>query len=104
MKYKYPEYFVFEQSKKERDLIAELENTKSEFHKELSKFGYNITEELFINGTRNIQQKGKPTEWSYCTWYQKEKNGKTFLRCSVGFTQTGKQHDISIPVQTIKRI
>ncbi|HRN78578.1 MAG TPA: hypothetical protein PLU71_05015 [Candidatus Dependentiae bacterium] len=99
----YPQYATFEYAKANRDLNAELNNTKQQLHYELSKLCYTIESPLSINRSRNIQQKGKPHEWSYIAWYQKDNDGNTYLKCSAGFMQIGEEDIISILVPEIKK-
>jgi hypothetical protein len=103
MEHKYPQYYAFEHCKKQRDCLAEIENTQYKLKEELLKLGFPVTDPLHLNCNRNIQQEGKTNEWSYIAWYQKDESRNTCLKCSAGFTQIGKQHDISIPIQEIKR-
>ena len=60
--------------------------------------GFSLKGSLFINGHRNIKRKGKPDEWSYIAWFQKDAKGLVNLQCSVGFSQIGEQLDISISI------
>ena len=103
MEHKYPQYFAYEQGKQRRDLPAELNSTKIKLERKLVERGFIIMDTLFFDGQRHLQNKGKLNEWSYVTWYQKEQDGSTSLKCSIGLTHAIEQYDISIPIQKIKR-
>lgn len=103
MKLQYEEREQFDRCHKERDLFTESENAKNELKNQLIESGFLITNPLYIDGFSNTQQKEKVDEWSYVARFQKDKDGKSYLKCSARFTRTGKRCDFSIPIQEIKR-
>ena len=89
------------QRTKKRNCLAELENAKNEIQDRAIKLAFPIKAPLIVDGTRHIQNKGLHNELSYIASFHKDENGNTFLHCSIGFTEIGKQWDISIPIQEI---
>ena len=90
------------QRTKERNCLAELENAQSKLHDQIIELAFPIKAPLIVNGVRNIQNKGLHNELSYIASFHKNENGNTVLHCSIGFTEIGKQWDISIPIQKIE--
>ena len=90
------------QRTKERNCLAELENAKNEIQDRAIKLAFPIKAPLIVDGARHIQNKGLHNKLSYIASFHKNEIGNTFLHCSIGFTEIGKQWDIAVPIKEIR--